>query len=81
MYSFTKHVDSLVIHCHYQFLSCGLPEAVRNCILGYACCVDLFTVLDFTLRLCIYNNMLIYGSIKARQTYLILPYSNVLKTP
>ena len=23
-----------------------LPEAVRNCILGYACCVDLCTVLD-----------------------------------
>ena len=83
-HSFTRHVDSRIkIFCIASFciVDLLLPEVVRNCILGYACCADLFTVLDVLLRLCIYENMLIYGSLKVRQTYLIFPYSYVLTTP
>ena len=80
-HSFTWNVDTLIEnYCHYQYNCVGvllLPEAVRNCILGYVCYVDWFTVLDILLHLCIYENMIIYGSLKVRQTYLISPYSNI----
>ena len=46
-----------------------LPEAVRNCILEYACCAVLSTVLNLSIRLCIYENMVIYGGLKVRQTF------------
>ena len=43
--------------------------------------IDRWPFKSLLLRLCIYENVLIYASLTVRQTYLISTYSNVLTTP
>ena len=73
---------TVLIHCELWCVTMWdllLPEAVRNCFLGYTCCADLFTINGSI-------NTPVHQWVHARswkpkdQTNIFSPYSNVSTT-